>query len=89
MNISVLSLTPTLIWAIFKGIYNNEYCWMVEKYGYQWIVDGFRIAVLVINTLLLLDIIRVLLMKLKQHTTTSHAKYKVHHDCIFSSIIPH
>lgn len=52
---------------------------MVEDSGYQWIVDGFRIAVLAINTLLLLDIIRVLLMKLRQHTTANHAKYKVHY----------
>lgn len=76
---SALSAIPTLVWAIFKGLYNNEYCWMVEDSGYQWIVDGFRIAVLALNTLLLLDILRVLFVKLKQHTTASHAKYKVHH----------
>lgn len=69
-----MSLVPTLIWATFKGLYNNEYCWMVEGSGYQWIVDGFRIAVLAINMILLVHIIAVLLLKLKQHTTASHAK---------------
>lgn len=71
----VLSITPTLIWAIIKGANNDQYCWTVETGGYQWISDGFRIAVLAINMLLLLDIIRILLLKLKQHTTTNHAKY--------------
>lgn len=71
----VLSVSPSLAWAIAKSQLNDRYCWMVDDDGEQWIVDGMRIAVLVINTCLLLDIIRVLLMKLRKNTTTDHAKY--------------
>lgn len=49
-------------------------CWMVDDTNDQWIIDGFRIAILVINFLLLLDIIRVMVMKLKRGSVSQQVK---------------
>ncbi|KAJ8962094.1 hypothetical protein NQ318_018048, partial [Aromia moschata] len=72
---AVLTFLPTLIWSISMGVTNSDNCWMVDSDGFQWINDGFRITILAINTLLLLDIIRVMLMKMKHGSTTRQTKY--------------
>ncbi|KAJ8983284.1 hypothetical protein NQ317_010534 [Molorchus minor] len=74
ITVAVLTVVPTLIWAITLGATNTENCWMVDTDGFQWINDGFRITILTINTLLLLDIIRVMLMKMKHGSTTRQTK---------------
>lgn len=47
---------------------------MVDTNGEQWSVDSFRVVILVINTLLLMDIIRVMLFKMKQKGPTKQTK---------------
>lgn len=47
---------------------------MVDTNGEQWSVDSFRVVILVINTLLLMDIIRVMLFKMKQRGPTKQTK---------------
>lgn len=73
--ISVLTLVPALIWALFKALYNNSDCWIRDEFGHQWILDGSRYLMLGVNVILLLDIIRVLLWKLKRNDGTQHTKY--------------
>ncbi|KAJ8911669.1 hypothetical protein NQ315_014028 [Exocentrus adspersus] len=72
--VAVLTLIPSLTWAIAKGASQGDNCWMVDSDGYQWINDGFRIAVLSVNTFLLLDIIRVMLLKMKHGNTSRQTK---------------
>ncbi|GLV31159.1 Pigment-dispersing factor receptor [Carabus blaptoides fortunei] len=72
--VGVLTLGPTLIWAIFKALYNNFDCWIRDELGHQWILDGSRYLMLGVNVILLLDIIRVLVWKLKRNNGTQHAK---------------
>ncbi|XP_063909307.1 calcitonin gene-related peptide type 1 receptor-like [Zophobas morio] len=72
--VSVLSFLPSLIWAIVRNDHGAKDCWMVDDTNDQWIIDGFRIAILVINFLLLLDIIRVMVMKLKRGSVSQQVK---------------
>ncbi|KAK4883297.1 hypothetical protein RN001_006616 [Aquatica leii] len=73
--IAVLSLLPTTIWAIVVAINANDHCWVVDTSWYQWIPDGFRIAILCLNVLLLLDIIKALCKKLSKNVTAQETKY--------------
>ncbi|KAK5650099.1 hypothetical protein RI129_001128 [Pyrocoelia pectoralis] len=70
----VLSFLPTTVWAIIVAIQNNQLCWVADSDWHQWIPDGFRIAILSTNMLLLADIIRVLLMKLRRNVNPQHTK---------------
>lgn len=71
---SVLTIVPTLIWSIVMIINGQENCWMIAD-DEQWVVDGIRIAILIINALLLLDIIRVLISKMNKRSTSKQTKY--------------
>nr|CAD7449714.1 unnamed protein product [Timema bartmani] len=64
-NIRVVTIFPVVAWIILRATKENTDCWSTDDAGYQWINDGTRITLLAINTLLMADIIRVLLTKLK------------------------
>ncbi|KAF5303503.1 hypothetical protein FQR65_LT08202 [Abscondita terminalis] len=70
----VLSFLPTTIWAILMAVNLNNNCWTVDTSWYHWITDAFRIGVLCLNVLLLLNIVRVLLKKLKRNVTAKETK---------------
>ncbi|XP_064212169.1 calcitonin gene-related peptide type 1 receptor [Tribolium castaneum] len=70
-----LSFLPSLIWATTRAGHGGTDCWMVDDNSNdQWIPDGFRIAILAINFLLLFDIIRVMALKLKRGNTSQQTK---------------
>lgn len=72
----VVTFLPSLIWAILRTVHNGTDCWMVDDSAVdQWIPDGFRITILVINFLLLFDIIRVMVLKLRRGNTTQQTRY--------------
>lgn len=71
----VLSFIPSTIWAILMALGSNDHCWMVVTVWYQWVPDAFRIAILVLNIILLGNIVQVLLRKLKKNVTAQHTKY--------------
>lgn len=71
---AVLTLLPSIIWVSVVASHHRESCWMVDTNGEQWSVDSFRVVILVINTLLLMDIIRVMLFKMKQKGPTKQTK---------------
>nr|CAD7405499.1 unnamed protein product [Timema poppensis] len=64
-SISVVTIFPVVAWIILRATKEDTDCWSTDDNGYQWINDGTRITLLAINTLLMADIIRVLLTKLK------------------------
>ncbi|CAG9837164.1 unnamed protein product [Diabrotica balteata] len=68
--LAALTFTFSIVWAIVMGVKNAPHCWMVDVDGLQWTVDGFRIAVLVTNGLMLADIIRVMILKIRHGSTT-------------------
>ncbi|XP_030754630.1 calcitonin gene-related peptide type 1 receptor-like [Sitophilus oryzae] len=72
--VAVLTFLPSIIWASILISLQATDCWAVDKNGAQWSVDSFRIAILSINTVLLLDIIRVMISKMKQGSTTRQTK---------------
>lgn len=75
---AVCSIIPSLVWAAVKGIYSNDYCWLVERGAYHWIIDGYRLLTLAINLILLIDILRVLWLKItKTADTTTYVKYRI------------
>ncbi|XP_044758017.1 calcitonin gene-related peptide type 1 receptor-like [Coccinella septempunctata] len=72
--VTVLSFLPSSIWAISKWMRNSSYCWMVDENGDQWIGDGFRLSILLINVLFLFDIIRNIVNKLKHGSSSQNSK---------------
>ncbi|KAL1491579.1 hypothetical protein ABEB36_012154 [Hypothenemus hampei] len=72
--VAVLTFLPSLIWGAIVAANKRKSCWMVDTNGEQWSVDSFRMAILTINTILLLDIIRVMISKMKQGGTTRQTK---------------
>jgi hypothetical protein len=70
----VLTFLPSLIWATARATAGGANCWMVDDSQDQWIPDGFRIAILAINFIFLIDIIRVMALKLKRGKTSQQTR---------------
>nr|KAF7432490.1 hypothetical protein H0235_005414 [Vespula pensylvanica] len=67
----------TLIWAIVTALYYHpkSKCWSgYNLSSYFWILEGPRFAVILLNFLFLLNIIRVLVVKLRQSHTSEIEK---------------
>ncbi|CAG9134136.1 unnamed protein product [Plutella xylostella] len=59
---AVITIVPVIIWAALMAVYNDHSCWVVYSVAnIQWVLDAPRIAILLVNTLLFLDILRALL----------------------------
>ncbi|XP_059059766.1 PDF receptor-like isoform X2 [Achroia grisella] len=70
-----LPIIITAAWATVTSIHyksqSAEHCWYGYNFSpYYWIVESPRLAVIVINFLFLLNIIRVLVVKLSKNDTT-------------------
>lgn len=62
----VIAVVPVVAWSIVMGIHDNHSCWVVYTIdNIQWILDAPRLAILVINTALFIDVLRVLLTKIR------------------------
>ncbi|XP_076250715.1 corticotropin-releasing factor receptor 2-like isoform X1 [Rhynchophorus ferrugineus] len=72
--VAALTFIPSIIWAGIMVNFEATDCWAVDRNGAQWSVDSFRIVILLINTFLLLDIIKVMVSKMKQGGTTRQTK---------------
>ncbi|XP_068631143.1 uncharacterized protein [Battus philenor] len=63
---AVIAIVPVLAWAVVMSLWNNHSCWIVYTVDHvQWILDAPRVAILLINSILFIDILRVLLTKLR------------------------
>ncbi|XP_059046043.1 uncharacterized protein LOC131841737 [Achroia grisella] len=63
---TVVTIVPVVAWATVMGIHNDHSCWVIYTVdNIQWILDSPRIAILVINTILFADVLRVLLTKVR------------------------
>lgn len=76
--VAVLPVIPTVIWSALMGASGKGLCWMVDPDSwYQWIPDGFKYAILAINICMLIDILRVLILKFGKKSNTKHTKQTV------------
>jgi hypothetical protein len=48
-----LVVLPVAAWTIVTALYNDEYCWTVDKNNYMYIIDGPRIFTLVVSPCLM------------------------------------
>ncbi|XP_071803553.1 calcitonin gene-related peptide type 1 receptor-like isoform X1 [Asterias amurensis] len=60
----VLPMIPVTIYTSFMLVYHQGVCWLAES-EYEWCVASFIILVLFVNLILLLNIVRVLVTKLR------------------------
>ncbi|KAJ0178794.1 hypothetical protein K1T71_005569 [Dendrolimus kikuchii] len=62
----VITLVPVIAWAFVMAYHNDHSCWVVYTVEHiQWILDAPRVTILLINTGLFIDVLRVLLTKLR------------------------
>ncbi|XP_075413465.1 calcitonin receptor [Tenrec ecaudatus] len=70
-------LVPTTIHAIARAIYLNDNCWLNTETYLLYIVHGPVMAALVVNFFFLLNIVRVLVTKMREtHEQESHMYLK-------------
>ncbi|XP_063360255.1 uncharacterized protein LOC134649434 isoform X2 [Cydia amplana] len=63
---AVITIFPVIAWSIVMGLLDDHSCWVVYTVNHiQWILDAPRLAVLLINTALFIDVLRVLLTKIR------------------------
>ncbi|XP_077978143.1 calcitonin gene-related peptide type 1 receptor-like isoform X2 [Glandiceps talaboti] len=71
----VAPFIPVTIYTILRAVGGHNNCWL-EETNYEFIIAGPIIAVLVINFVLLLNIVRVLITKLRATNTPAQHDYK-------------
>ncbi|XP_030025544.2 calcitonin receptor-like protein 1 [Manduca sexta] len=63
---AALATAPVIAWAAVMAVHNNHSCWLVYTIDHvQWILDAPRITILVVNTVLFIDVLRVLFTKIR------------------------
>ncbi|KAI5644468.1 7 transmembrane receptor (Secretin family) domain-containing protein [Phthorimaea operculella] len=63
---SVIAILPAIAWAVVMSYYDDHSCWLVYTVqNIQWILDAPRVAILLINTVLFADVLRVLLTQVR------------------------
>ncbi|XP_075971696.1 uncharacterized protein LOC142973647 [Anticarsia gemmatalis] len=68
----VIALAPAVAWAAVMAVHNDHSCWVVYTIPHvQWILDAPRVAILLINTGLFVDVLRVLLTKIRNSENTN------------------
>ncbi|XP_046393838.1 corticotropin-releasing factor receptor 1-like isoform X2 [Ischnura elegans] len=74
-----LTFAPAIAWAAVMATLQDSNCWSVDTdgSGYQWINDAPRIAMIAINTVLLVDIARVMLTKLRTSKSANAGKLRM------------
>jgi len=67
----------TTAWAVTTGMNTNSHCWFGYSHTlYYWIVEGPRLTLIAINLLFLLNILRVLLTKLRNNSSSETMKLR-------------
>ncbi|XP_063241422.1 calcitonin gene-related peptide type 1 receptor-like [Bacillus rossius redtenbacheri] len=62
---AAIAVLPMVPWTILRIVKYDYSCWATGAADLDWINNGTRVALLAINFILMLDIIRVLLTKLR------------------------
>ncbi|XP_048876434.1 calcitonin gene-related peptide type 1 receptor-like [Brienomyrus brachyistius] len=68
-------LIPALIYAVARSYYHNDNCWISSNTSLLYIIHGPIVAALLVNLFFLLNIIRVLITKLKVTHQTETSLY--------------
>ncbi|XP_028031052.1 uncharacterized protein LOC114243672 [Bombyx mandarina] len=65
---AVIAVAPVIAWVAVMAVHNDHSCWLVYTIEHvQWILDVPRVAILLVNTVLFGDILRVLLTKIRNN----------------------
>ncbi|XP_006825104.1 corticotropin-releasing factor receptor 1-like [Saccoglossus kowalevskii] len=73
----VAPLLPVIGWAVAMSYTNNQNCWFGYYYSpYYWLIEGPRNAILFINLIFLINIVRVLITKMRESHTTDTMQVK-------------
>ncbi|CAF4812434.1 unnamed protein product [Pieris macdunnoughi] len=63
---AVIAIIPVAAWSVVMALQNDHSCWIVYTVDHiQWIIDAPRILILFLNTVLFIDVLRVLLTKIR------------------------
>ncbi|CAK1546042.1 unnamed protein product [Leptosia nina] len=63
---AAIAVLPVIAWSVVMAQMNDHSCWIVYTVDHiQWIIDVPRILILLVNTILFIDVLRVLLTKLR------------------------
>ncbi|XP_032513116.2 calcitonin gene-related peptide type 1 receptor-like isoform X2 [Danaus plexippus] len=64
--VAVVGTIPVVVWSVVMFLLNDHSCWVVYTVPHvQWSLDGPRVLVLLVNTLLFADVLRVLLTNIR------------------------
>jgi calcitonin receptor len=72
----VFPIFPTLIYAIYRMNWSNSMCWVLPEEAWEWILYGPSLLSLILNALFLIDIIRVLVTKLRSAHAQEPSQYR-------------
>ncbi|XP_070566484.1 PDF receptor-like [Ptychodera flava] len=73
----VLPIFPVLGWAIAMPYTSNQKCWLGYNYSpYYWIIEAPRNALLFVNLIFLINIVRVIVTKMRETNTTDTMQIK-------------
>ncbi|EFX69925.1 GPCR-like protein, family B [Daphnia pulex] len=72
----VLPLFPTGIYAIIRSIWYDSRCWIEPIETLEWVLNTPCLFSLVVNLIFLVNIIRILVMKLRSTNTAEPSQYR-------------
>ncbi|XP_077978955.1 PDF receptor-like [Glandiceps talaboti] len=73
----VVALFPVTGWAVAMHYTNDEQCWLGYVFSpYYWIIEGPRNILLFVNLIFLINIVRVLITKMRESNTADTMQVK-------------
>jgi hypothetical protein len=69
-------ILPTCIYGVYRLNWANSMCWVVPEEAWEWVLNGPSLLSLIINSLFLVNIIRVLVTKLRSTHSQEPSQYR-------------
>ena len=76
MKFAVFPLIPTAIYAVIRGLNYDFNCWVTPIEAYEWVLNTPCLVSLVVNMIFLINIIRILVSKLRTAHTNEPSQYR-------------
>jgi len=75
-GLSVFPLFPTALYGVYRAGWADRSCWVVPEEGWEWALNGPSLLSLLLNALFLVNIIRVLVTKLRAAHANEPSQYR-------------
>ncbi|XP_021950397.2 calcitonin gene-related peptide type 1 receptor isoform X2 [Folsomia candida] len=72
----VFPIFPTVIYTVYRIGWANSNCWVVPEEAWEWVLNGPSLLSLIVNALFLINIIRVLVTKLRATHAQEPSQYR-------------